>query len=160
MEQQDFEKLIRDLVALPAETECIEFKVNNFSPVEIGKRISALSNAANLYDEKMAYLVFGIEDETHNIVGTMYSPSIVKENGQVVQFWLAQRLDPKVDYRIHELTIDGKRIVLFVIPPALNKPTQFDGVSYIRIGSATPKLSEHYEKESKIWANINKRSLK
>lgn len=58
MEQQDFEKLIRDLVALPAETECVEFKVNNFSPIEIGKRISALSNAANLYDEKMAYLVF------------------------------------------------------------------------------------------------------
>lgn len=159
MEQQDFEKLISDLVALPAETECVEFKVNNFSPVEIGKRISALSNAANLYDEKMAYLVFGIEDETHNIVGTEYSPSIVKENGQVVKFWLAQRLDPKVDYRIHELTIDGKRIVLFIIPPALNKPTQFDGVSYIRIGSATPKLSEHYEKESKIWANINKRSF-
>lgn len=159
MEQQEFEKLISDLVALPAETECVEFKVNNFNPGEIGKRISALSNAANLYDEKMAYLVFGIEDGTHNIIGTDYSPSTIKESGQILQFWLAQRLDPKVDYRIHEIEVHGKRLVLIVIPPALNKPTQFDGTSYIRIGSATPKLAEYPEKESKIWANINKKSF-
>ena len=97
MEQQEFEKLISDLVSLPAETECVEFKANNFNPNEIGKRISALSNAANLYDEKMAYLVFGIEDKTHNIIGTDYTPSTVRESGQILQFWLAQRLDPKVD---------------------------------------------------------------
>lgn len=159
MEQQDFEKLIHDLTALPAETECVEFKVNNSSPLEIGKMISALSNAANLYDEKMAYLVFGIEDNTHNIVGTSYTPSTVKENEQILQFWLAQRLDPKIDYRIHEIQVAQKRLILFVIPPALSKPTLFDGVSYIRIGSATPRLSDYPEKESKIWTNINRRSF-
>ncbi|MCW1930400.1 MAG: putative DNA binding domain-containing protein [Candidatus Kerfeldbacteria bacterium] len=159
MEQQEFEKLISDLVALPAETECVEFKVNNCDPREIGNRISALSNAANLYDKKMAYLIFGIENETHNIVGTKYTPSAIKENGQILQFWLIQRLDPKIDYRIHEIEIEGKRLALFVIPPALSKPTQFDGTSYIRIGSATPKLSAYPEKESKIWANINRKSF-
>ena len=159
MEQQDLEKLINDLVALPAETECVEFKGSNFNPSEIGKRISALSNSANLYDEKAAYLVFGIEDETHDIIGTRYVPSTIRENGQILQFWLAQRLDPSIDYRIHEIENDGKHLVIFIIPPALNKPTHFDGTAYIRIGSATPKLNEYPEKESKIWANINRKSF-
>lgn len=159
MEQQELEKLINDLVALPAETECVEFKGSNFKPTEIGKRISALSNSANLYDEKAAYLVFGIEDESHNIIGTSYVPSTIRENGQILQFWLAQRLDPSIDYRIHEIEIDGKHLIIFIIPPALNKPTHFDGTAYIRIGSATPKLNEYPEKESKIWANINRKSF-
>lgn len=48
MEQIEFEKLLQNLVTLPEETETVEFKVNYVDKDEIGKRISALSNVANL----------------------------------------------------------------------------------------------------------------
>jgi len=75
MDQEQLEKLIIHLTSLPLETETVEFKENNFKPDDIGKWISALSNSANLNNEKNAYLVFGIQDITHDIVGTKFLPS-------------------------------------------------------------------------------------
>lgn len=40
--------LIDELRALPAETSWVEFKANNTDPDVIGKRCSALSNAARI----------------------------------------------------------------------------------------------------------------
>lgn len=44
-------KIIASLIK-EGETETTEFKENNFNRDEIGKRISALSNSANLLDKK------------------------------------------------------------------------------------------------------------
>jgi ATP-dependent DNA helicase RecG len=46
MSQQELQKLIQDLQALPKECEWVEFKVNNSEPHTIGENISALSNSA------------------------------------------------------------------------------------------------------------------
>ena len=159
MEQIEFEKLLQNLVALPAETEIVEFKVNYIDKDEIGKRISALSNSANLYDKKDGFLVFGIKDETHDIVGTEFVPSKEKIGNEGLEFWLSKHLDPKLDFRIHEMFYDNKRIVLIVIPPAVNQPIKFNNIAYIRLGSTTPKLSDYPDKESKIWNNINRKSF-
>lgn len=49
--------LLDELLALPAETTWVEFKQNNADAEMIGKRISAMSNAARLADKPFAYLV-------------------------------------------------------------------------------------------------------
>lgn len=67
-------QLVRELVALPRETPWLEFKHNNANPEEIGGYISALANSAALADKASAYLVWGIKDGTHEIVGTTFSP--------------------------------------------------------------------------------------
>jgi len=159
MEQIEFEKLLQNLVALPAETETVEFKVNYIDEDEIGKRISALSNSVNLYDKKHGFLVFGIKDEIHDIVGTEFVPSKKKIGNEGLEFWLSKHLNPKLDFRIHEMFYGKKRIVLFVIPPAVNQPIKFNNIAYIRLGSTTPKLSDYPDKESKIWNNINRKSF-
>ncbi len=159
MEQKDLEKLIKDLASLPAETETVEFKENCIDKIEIGKRISALSNSANLHDRKYGYLVFGIEDKTHNIVGTEFLPSQEKVGNEALEFWLSKHIGPKIDFRIDTGLFSGKKIVIFTIPPAINQPVKFDNISYIRVGSATPKLSDYPDKESKIWNNINRKSF-
>jgi predicted HTH transcriptional regulator len=159
MEQKDFEKLIKDLAALPAETETVEFKENYFTNEEIGKRISALSNSANLHDQKCGYLVFGIKDVSHDIVGTRFSPSATKIGNEELEFWLSKNLSPKIDFRIYEKQFEGKNLVLFAIPPAINQPVKFQNTAYIRVGSVTPKLSDYPEKERKIWNNINRKSF-
>ena len=64
--------LIHYLVKFPKETEWLEFKTNYFQADEIGKYISALSNSATLYEKNSGYMIWGIDDETHDIVGTTF----------------------------------------------------------------------------------------
>jgi len=154
-----FEKLVDNLIKLPAETETVEFKVNNYNPEEIGKKISALSNSANLHDKKCAYLIFGIEDKEHIIVGTNFSPSREKIGNDLIEFWLSQRISPKIDFRFHENKYNGKSLVVVEIPPPIDQPVKFNNIAYIRVSSATPKLSDHPEKERKIWNNIQRNSF-
>ncbi|MCK4744718.1 putative DNA binding domain-containing protein [Candidatus Parcubacteria bacterium] len=159
MDQKQLEKLLKNLVSFSSEAETIEFKKNNFNKEDIGKRISALSNSANLYDNKNAYLVFGIQDKGHNIVGTTFSPNKERVGNDQLWFWLSRHINPRIDFRIHEFKYESKNIVIFEIPPAVNQPVKFNNIAYIRVGSATPKLNDYPEKESKIWNNINRKSF-
>lgn len=159
MDQQQLEKLLKNLVSLPNETETVEFKENNFSAEDIGERISALSNSANLYDTKCAYIVFGIQDKSHNVVGTTFLPSKKKIGNDALEFWLSRHINPRIDFRIHEFQYKYKSFVIFEIPPAISQPVKFNNIAYIRVGSATPKLNDYPDKESKIWNNINKKSF-
>ncbi len=149
-----YQNLILNLVQQPTEQEWLEFKLNFHSPDEIGKRISALANGACLAGKKFGYLVFGVEDGTHNIVGTSFSPKTKKAKGnEDLEHWLVSRLSPKIHFTIHELQIDGKAVVLFEIPTATDTPISFLHEPYIRIGSVT-KLLKHYPDQSrKLWQN-------
>ena len=66
--------LIDDLLAASTETASVEFKENNSTPALIGKYISALANAAALDDEHFGYVVWGVRDSDHAIVGTAFDP--------------------------------------------------------------------------------------
>ncbi len=157
--KEQLEKLLMNLVSLPSETETIEFKVDNINPEEIGKRISALSNSANLHDKKCAYIVFGIEDFSHSIIGTNFFPNKEKVGNDHLEFWLSKHLNPRIDFIVHQFQYEQKNIVIIEIPPAISQPVKFNNIAYIRVGSATPKLNDYPEKESKIWNNINKKSF-
>ncbi len=156
MNTVELHKLIENLISLPHEIETVEFKKNNSNKDEIGKRISALANAANLHETKKAYLVFGIENETHKIVGTTFDPKKEKVGNDLYEFWLNQRLNPRINFQIYNINFQEKNIILFEIPPAIDQPIEFLNTAYIRIGSATPPLKDHADKERKIWNNINR----
>lgn len=147
-------KLIDDLRARPAETSWLEFKENNADGPLIGKLVSALSNAARLADQHFAYLIWGIQDETHDPVGTDFEPSKKREQGQPFELWLANRLQPGLDFRFEDVDYRGHRLVLLTIPAAATAPVEFDRNSYVRIGSATPRLSDHPERLRALWAKL------
>lgn len=151
------EKLINDIIK-EGESEVIEFKENDFREIEIGKRISALSNSANLLDNKNAYLVFGISDDK-KVVGTNFSLKKQKVGNELLESWLCQMLNPKIDFNVFEFQMDNKNIIVCQIPPAVIQPVKFQNVAYIRIGSTTRKLDDFPEKERKIWQNIDKKSF-
>ncbi|NUN97935.1 MAG: putative DNA binding domain-containing protein [Candidatus Omnitrophica bacterium] len=65
-----FERLVRELTKLPTETEWLEFKRNNAAPEEIGENISAISNSCVLHEKATGYLLWGVDNRTHQIVGT------------------------------------------------------------------------------------------
>lgn len=146
--------LIEDLRSLPAETSWVEFKHNNVDPQMIGVRMSALSNAARLHDKDFAYILWGIEDKSHQVVGTTFVPSAAKLQSQPFEFWLAQRLQPSVHFRFIEVAHPDGQLVLLEIPAATTAPVEFDRIAYIRVGSATPKLSDYPERQRALWAKL------
>ena len=152
METIQLKDLIDNLVKLPKENEWVEFKLNFHSFDEIGERISALSNGACINNQNFGYLVFGVEDNTHKILGTTFSAKKEKKGGEDFEHWLIMRLSPRIDFEIHEFNYDeNRKICLFIIPAAKNQPVDFLHKSYIRVGSITRHLSEFPEKQAKIW---------
>ena len=143
--------LVRELCNLPHETEWVEFKVNYALPNDIGEYISALANGAALSDKPYAYLVWGVQDKTHAIVGTSFSPSASKVGNEPLENWLLRKLTPEVDFRFHEVTVEERRVVLLEIDRALRYPVSFGSDEFIRVGSVKKKLRDYPQKESALW---------
>ena len=79
MEQETLINIVNDLVKQPNESEWVEFKHNYHSAEEIGERISSLANGACLHNQPFGYLVYGIEDKTHKILGTTFNIKSAKK---------------------------------------------------------------------------------
>ena len=100
--------LVDRLRALPAETEWFEFKHNSPLAQVIGEYLSALANAACLASQRRGYLVFGIDDDTHAVVGTTFDPYATKGKGnQDLLPWLAAGLRPNPGVEVHVLDHTG-----------------------------------------------------
>ena len=81
--------LIDRLRAQSGEQEWFEFKRNHYEPEALGEYVSALANAAALANQPRGYLVFGIDDESHDVVGTSFDPYMAKAKGnQALLPWL------------------------------------------------------------------------
>ena len=146
--------LIDDLRAFPAETAWLEFKENNTAPRVIGRLISAVSNAARLEDRDFGYVVWGVRDAGHAVAGTRFEPSSTKHRRQPLDFWLSQMLRPDVAFSFRPVQHPDGRLVLLEIPAAPTAPVEFDRTAYIRIGSATPRLADHPERQRALWGKL------
>lgn len=152
MTEIELKKIIEKLIALPKETEWVEFKRNFHSCQEIGERISAISNSARLLDKPFGYLVYGISDETHEMVGTSFRAKAHKVGNEELEVWLLNRLSPQIDLEVYDIEMDnGARLAIYRIPATPGRPVTFINVAYIRIGSSTRKLINYPEKEIKLW---------
>lgn len=156
MNEQQLKELLNELVKQPTESEWVEFKLNFHSEQEIGERLSALSNGACIHNKPFGYLVFGVEDGTHYIKGTSFNARVKKKGGEDLEHWLATRLNPRIDFTVHEFMYDDTRhISIYVIPATKSQPVEFINQAYIRVGSITRKLNEFPDKAAKIWKKEN-----
>lgn len=118
MSEVGLQEILDDLLA-QWENECVEFKEakSDFKTSVIGKYFSALSNEANLRGRKNGWLVFGVSDKTHEIVGTSYRRN--PEQLRSLKKQIADMTNSGSTFReIHELDTAAGRVVLFEIPPA------------------------------------------
>lgn len=144
-------EILDKILLLKKETEWIEFKINNEKPEMIGEYISALANSASLHNIDKAYLIYGIEDTSLNIVGTNFKPKSTKVGNEELENWLHRLLEPQVDFLIHELKYKNVFISVFEINCVTNRPISFKGREYIRVGSYKKLLKDFPEKERKLW---------
>ena len=146
---------MRELCKLPHEIEWVELKVDNANPQEIGEYLSALSNAAALNGKAFAYVVWGVEDSTHRVVGTKFSPFAAKKGNEPLEAWLLRLLAPRIHFRFYEVCIDGLDVVVLEIGRAFGHPVRFQNDEFIRIGSAKKPLKEAPDRERALWRSFD-----
>ena len=159
VEHERIEAKLEELLSLNGnENECIEFKMaeKNFDFEELGCYFSALSNEANLLGQREAWIVFGVSSKGE-IIGTSFRNSHQKLMSLKQE--LAQHVGNGISFiEIYEFVKDGKRIILFQIPPALiGIPTSFKGHFYGRNHESLTALSlekiERIRSQNKIeWS--------
>ncbi len=149
-------RLLRELSKLPKETEWVEFKHNNDDPHMIGEYISALANSAALLGKQSAYVVWGIADQDHALLGTKFKPSSTRYKQQELESWLLQKIAPKIYFQFLEFEVEDLAFVILEISAANHTPVQFDGVEFIRFGSYTKKLKDHPAKERELWRTFDR----
>ena len=149
--EHELRPLLKKLRGLPSETEWVEFKHNKDDGPMIGDRLSALSNSARLLGQESGFIVWGIEDGTHELVGTTFRPRQAKNGNEELENWLLRGLNPRVDVQIYEWSEDGNPVVMFEVQPAQTQPVAFSGVEFIRVGSLTKKLKDYPNKEAELW---------
>ena len=147
----DIEKLVETLTALPNETDWLEFKQDRFEPEEFGQYVSALANSAILAGQRCAYIIYGVEDGTHDLVGTNIDLQRERIGGEAFVNWLARMLDPRLVITIEAGVCRGRRVVVAEIDPAYARPVKFKKVAYIRNGPHQRPLADFPEKERALW---------
>ncbi len=157
MTPEELSRLVHSLRGLPKETEWVEFKKNKADPQEIGEYLSALANSAALLRKSDGFILWGIDDRTHALVGTRFKPHEVRVGNEELENWLVRQLAPRIDVQIHTGNVDAVPIVLFQIQPATHIPIAFRGTEYIRVGSYKKKLKDYPEKERSLWATFSER---
>jgi ATP-dependent DNA helicase RecG len=147
MTPEELKAKLEEMMALPAETEWIEFKEakNNYNFNDLGKYFSALSNEANLNGQPAGWLVFGVTNKPpRKICGTSYR---LQEPGLERLKWeIALHTNHQTTFmEIHELKdAQGQgRVILFQIPPAARGvPTTWKhGIAYGRIHESLRPLT-------------------
>lgn len=147
MTEHEHIALIDRLRGMPTETEWFEFKRNRYDAQDLGEYLSALANSACLASRPRGYLVFGIDDATHAVLGTDFDPYTAKAKGnQGLLPWLATGLRPNTGFEPHIVEHPDGRVVLFEVGPANGEPVAFYGTPHVRVGSSKTVLRNHPEK--------------
>ena len=104
------------------ETEWLEFKSNYVSPQDVGEYISALSNGAALKSRPFGYLIFGIDDVTHEVGNTTYDFQKEKVENENLENWLRRLLSPDIPFTVYTVEYATlHRVVLFEKKPFLHR---------------------------------------
>ena len=123
------------------ENEVVEFKAgrNGTSGNTLGKYFSALANEANLRGFTRAWLVFGVDNKTRDVIGSNYkvNPSMLNNEKNRIQ----DQTGSTTFREIHVLEHPKGRVILFEIPAApRGMPIACNGHHYGRVGESLAAL--------------------
>lgn len=119
IEQEELVRILNEMMALPLETEWLEFKEakEHFDSRELGRYFSALSNESNLKGMRYGWLIFGVKDKPRQIIGTRF-----RENRVDLDHLKSEISDHTTGHisflDIYELHLPEGRVLMFQIPAA------------------------------------------
>ena len=151
---EELNKILDELLLNP-ENECVEFKKaeNNFDIDNLGKYFSALGNEANLKNKQYSWIVFGVDDKTHELTNTnFYSDN----NFNKVKKQISDNTTDNIGFiEIYEFTKDNKRVIMFQVPAASGTPINWKGFPYGRNGESISPLAPNKIEQIKATANYD-----
>lgn len=151
---ENLERLVNELRKFDTETPWVEFKHNNYNPDVIGQDICALANGAALHEKNYAYMLWGITDENHEIVGTDFNIQNLKKGNQELENWLRSLLSNNADFSFESVQLPEGNVGVLIIHKAVNQTVTFQKTEYIRIGSYTKKLNDFPAVRAQLWDKI------
>lgn len=138
-------EILNRLRVMPSETEIVEFKraENSFSDSDLGQYFSALSNEANLKGAECGWLVFGVDNKTHELTNSQYKscrPALDEMKKKI-----GDQTTNRITFdEIYAFKCEGKRVVMFQIPAAPRGiPIAYQGHYYGRDGESLVALNLH-----------------
>lgn len=120
----------------------------------IGSDISALANSAAYRGRDKAYMIWGVHDESHDIVGTNYNRFSKLIKNQEIESWLKNTVSKNADFDFFDTEIDGKKLVVLIIQKASGQPVTFKKEPFIRVGSYTKPLRDYPSMEAQLWDKL------
>ncbi len=136
------------------ESEWVEYKENfTLEDDKIGDYISALANGALLFQRKHAWIIFGVQDETREIMGIKTNFERKSKTKEELGFYLSKNLKPRLHIIPFSFFKDEKRLCGYKIIPPSGFPVSFKGKRFIRVGSNIQDLAIYPEKEKQIFLN-------
>ena len=117
--------------------------------------MSALANAAALAGQQTGYVVWGIADTSHDVVGTTFNPFGKRIGNELLEGWLNRLIEPRPNIAFSAGTVDGLDVVVLEVPRAISQPVRFKGEGFIRVGSYRKKLKDQPEKERDLWRTFD-----
>ena len=127
MTKADLQNLINKLKR-ENEIPWIEVKVNLSDLNQIGKTVSALANSASWKNQEYGYFIFGLKNETWEVVGSSTKLENIKKGNEDGNLWLKKNgFSYKSDFEEYEFEIKGNRIYVIKIKNCENSPLYFLG---------------------------------
>ena len=152
--------LLSVLAQEPTEAEWLEFKQSYWDPEQTGRNCSALANSAMLLGKDRAFIVFGVENGTHALVGTSLRLKKKKHGGgENFENWLNRMLRPSLTIEICDFGCGKLKYSIVAIEPSYVAPVKFNGTEYIRIGENTRRLEEYPDRLRALWFKTGSRTF-
>ena len=146
--------ILTELLKNP-ESEYIEFKraENTFDIDKLGKYFSAISNEATLRDKQYGWIVFGIDDKTHDVVGTNFC---IDNNFNSVKKQIADNTTDNITFlEIYTIQYKDRRVVMFQVQAAIGNAISWKGYPYGRTGESLVPLDIRKIEQIKATANYD-----
>lgn len=160
MDEEKLKQIVHHFIDRPSEQPHVEFKHNNTDPETMAKNISAIANTLIKNNIPRGYIIWGITDDNHEVVGTTFRPELKKRGNEDIVLWLKKHIKPELEINFYTTIINEKRIVVLVININRTGVSKYDNTPYIRIDKNTRKLGDYPETEKQVWREIVSSELK
>lgn len=146
---------ILDELLANEENECVEFKraKNDFDIDLLGKYFSALGNEANLKNKQYSWIIFGVDNKTHDLIDTNF---LYDNNFNKIKKQIADNTTDNITFiEIYPIYKDDKRVIMFQVPAASGVPINWKGFAYGRAGESLMPLASNKIEQIKATANYD-----
>lgn len=141
--ETEIKSILHKLRGLSTETEWMEFKPTSGIDIhKLGCYFSALCNESRLHHQECGWLIIGVDDKTHAIVGTNYKDT--PESLDKLKLEITQDTTNGIGFlSVYEIFESDKRVLMFAVPPApYGMPIAWRNKFYGRDGSSLGDLKQ------------------